>query len=64
MLFFLRTCLLLFLIVLTLKQIEEEYIYELLEGSDISDPYTAQGVLKDLPSNAIKMKVCDRRKRH
>ena len=64
MLFFLRTCVLLFSIVLTLKQIEEEYVHELLEGSDSSDPYTAQGVLEDLPSDAIKMKVCDRRKRH
>ena len=54
---------LLFLIVLNMKQIEEEYVHELLEGSDSPDPYTAQGVLEDLPSSAIKMKVGDGRKR-
>ena len=46
-----------------MKQIEEEYIHELLEGSERPDPYTAQGVLEDLPSSGIKMKVCDGRKR-
>lgn len=59
----LKTCIFPFLVVLNMKQIEEEYVHELLEGPERPDPYSAQGVLEDLPSSATKMKVCDRKKR-
>ena len=39
------------------QQIDEDYIYELLEGQENPDPYTAQGALEDLPSNFLKMQV-------